>query len=148
MEAISRIRRVYVFALRNPRYPGGSPKRFIVKEPSRIPDTTIARPCRLSRETERGWEMRVAASLYRLSDTMPVVEPIPVADTFALGLHAIEPVGPCVRFVFFTVQTLAELRHEPCRVITHKLVVPEASLLAGMHATMRFQGLAAVLAVP
>jgi hypothetical protein len=89
--------------------------------------------------------MLVTGRLYRLPDAMPVLEPVPVPDAFAFGLHAIERVGPCVRFVFFTVQSVPELRGEPCRVITHKLVVPEASLTPGMDATMRFMGISAML---
>jgi hypothetical protein len=89
--------------------------------------------------------MLVAGSLYRLPDTMQTLEPNTVPDTFAVGLHAIEQIGPCVRFVFFTVQTIPELGHQPCRIIHKKLVLPEVSLAPGMHATMRYMGLSAML---
>jgi hypothetical protein len=100
----------------------------------------------MSVATRKVGEMLVAGSLYRLPETMQTIEPTTVPDTFAVGLHAIEQIGPCVRFVFFTVQTIPELGHMPCRIIHKKLVLPEAALLPGMHATMRFQGLAALLA--
>jgi hypothetical protein len=90
--------------------------------------------------------MLVAGSLYRLPDTIHVMEPTPVPDTFAFGLHAIERVGPCVRFVFFTVQTIPELGRENFKIVNLKLLMPEASVTPGMHATMRSMGLAAMLA--
>ena len=89
--------------------------------------------------------MLVAASVYKLPCEMPVLEPIPVQDTFVLGLHAIEEVGPCVRFVFFNVHSVPELRNMPCRIITKRLLLPSPSLAPGMDATMRFMGLSAML---
>jgi hypothetical protein len=80
-----------------------------------------------------------------LPDTMQTLEPNTVPDTFAVGLHAIEQIGPCVRFVFFTVQTIPELGHLPVRIIHKKLVLPEVSLAPGMDATMRYMGLSAFL---
>jgi hypothetical protein len=89
--------------------------------------------------------MLISGSLYRLPETMHVMEPVPVPDTFAVGLHAIEAVGPCVRFVFFNVQSVPELRGEPCKIITNKMVFPQGALAPGMDATMRFMGLSAML---
>lgn len=54
---------------------------------------------------------------------VPMIEPIPIQDTFVLGIGAIEILGPCARFVLYSEQTSAA-ETAPENIIVCKIVIP------------------------